>query len=114
MLERIAVALEIDPPALFTTEIRPVTEAEVLMKVHKEILGDFTRLVTYRMKQLGQAPPPPPRPQRRKRAYHSLIPGVKMPVAVYPDAELVNRNAGLVNLDGIQVYLNVDWVYQNF
>jgi transcriptional regulator with XRE-family HTH domain len=54
MLERIAVALEIDPPALFTTEIRPVTETEVLLKAHKEILSDFTRLVTCRMNQLEQ------------------------------------------------------------
>jgi transcriptional regulator with XRE-family HTH domain len=58
MLERIAIALEIDPPALFTPETRPVTEAEVLVKVHKQILGDFTKLVSYRIKQLGQDPPP--------------------------------------------------------
>jgi transcriptional regulator with XRE-family HTH domain len=60
MLERIAAALEIDPPALFTTEKRPVTEAEVRLKVHKQILGDFTKLVTYRMKQLWQETPQPP------------------------------------------------------
>jgi transcriptional regulator with XRE-family HTH domain len=57
MLERIAAALEIEPSALFTAEIRPVTETEVLIKVHKEILGDFTKLVAYRMKQLGQEIP---------------------------------------------------------
>jgi transcriptional regulator with XRE-family HTH domain len=62
MLERIAAALEIDPPALFTTEIRPVTEAEVLLKAHKEILADFTRLVTCRIRQLGQKTPPFPGP----------------------------------------------------
>jgi transcriptional regulator with XRE-family HTH domain len=62
MLERIAAALEIEPPALFTAEIRPVTEAELLVKVHKEILGDFTKLVTYRMKQLGQETPQPSDP----------------------------------------------------
>jgi hypothetical protein len=62
MLERIAAALEIEPPALFTVEIRPVTEAEVLVKAHKEILGDFTKLITYRIKQLGQEPPQPPDP----------------------------------------------------
>jgi transcriptional regulator with XRE-family HTH domain len=54
MLERIAVALEIDPPALFTTEIRPVTELELLEKVHKQILGDFTKVVSSRIKQLRQ------------------------------------------------------------
>jgi transcriptional regulator with XRE-family HTH domain len=54
MLERIAGALEIDPPALFTTEIRPVTELELQVKVHKQILGDFTKLVSSRIKQLRQ------------------------------------------------------------
>jgi transcriptional regulator with XRE-family HTH domain len=58
MLERIAAALEIDPPALFTAEIRSVSEAEVLAKVQKQILGDFTKLVSYRIKQLGQELPP--------------------------------------------------------
>jgi transcriptional regulator with XRE-family HTH domain len=58
MLERIALALEIDPPVLFTTEIRPVTETEVLLKAHKEILADFTKLVTSRIKQLGKEAPP--------------------------------------------------------
>jgi transcriptional regulator with XRE-family HTH domain len=62
MLERIAAALEIEPPALFTAEIRPVMEAEMLGKVYKEILGDFTKLVTYRMKQLGQEIPQSPGP----------------------------------------------------
>jgi transcriptional regulator with XRE-family HTH domain len=60
MLERIAVALEIDPPALFTAELRPVSEAEVLIKVHKQILGDFTKLIAYRMKQLEPEAPKPP------------------------------------------------------
>ncbi|MDR2743184.1 MAG: helix-turn-helix domain-containing protein [Treponema sp.] len=58
MLERIAVALEIEPPALFTAEIRFLTEAETLAKVQKQILGDITQIVSYRIKQLGQDPPP--------------------------------------------------------
>jgi transcriptional regulator with XRE-family HTH domain len=54
MLERIAAALEIEPPALFAVEIRPATEAETLAKVQKQILGDITRFVTCRIKQLEQ------------------------------------------------------------
>jgi transcriptional regulator with XRE-family HTH domain len=60
MLERIAVALEIDPPALFTDVIRPLAEAEILAKVQKQILGDITKIVSYWIKQLGQETPPPP------------------------------------------------------
>jgi transcriptional regulator with XRE-family HTH domain len=58
MLERIAAALEIEPPDLFTAEIRPLAEAEMLVKAQKQILGDITRFVSYRIKQLGQESPP--------------------------------------------------------
>jgi transcriptional regulator with XRE-family HTH domain len=58
MLERIAAALEIGPSALFTAKIRPVAEAEMLAKAQKQILGDITRFVSHRIKQLGQNPPP--------------------------------------------------------
>jgi transcriptional regulator with XRE-family HTH domain len=54
MLERIAVALGIDPPALFATEIRPLAEAETLAKAQRQILGDITNFVSNRIKQLGQ------------------------------------------------------------
>jgi transcriptional regulator with XRE-family HTH domain len=54
MLERIAAALEIDPPALFTSEIRPPVETETLVKVQKQILRDITKFVSGRIKQLGQ------------------------------------------------------------
>jgi transcriptional regulator with XRE-family HTH domain len=52
MLERIAVALEIEPPALFTTEIRFIAEAETLAQVQKQILDDITKLISSRIKQL--------------------------------------------------------------
>jgi len=55
MLERIAVALEIEPPALFAAEIHPLAEAETLAKIQKQILGDITKFVSYRIKQLEQA-----------------------------------------------------------
>jgi len=54
MLERIANALGIDPPCLFATEIRPLAEAETLAKAQKQILGDITKFVSNRIKQLGQ------------------------------------------------------------
>jgi transcriptional regulator with XRE-family HTH domain len=54
MLERIAAALGIDPPALFATEIRPLAEAETLAKAQKQILGDISNFVLNRIKQLGQ------------------------------------------------------------
>jgi transcriptional regulator with XRE-family HTH domain len=58
MLERIAVALEIEPPTLFATEIRPLAESEMLAKVQKQILGDITKFVSYRIKQLEPETPP--------------------------------------------------------
>jgi transcriptional regulator with XRE-family HTH domain len=57
MLERIADALGLDPPALFASEIRPLTEAVTLAKVQKQILGDITRFLSYRIKQLEQEIP---------------------------------------------------------
>ena len=52
MLERIAVALEIEPSALFAAEIRPVAKAETLIKVHKQILGEITKVILQRIKQI--------------------------------------------------------------
>jgi transcriptional regulator with XRE-family HTH domain len=57
MLERIAAALEIDPPALFASEIHPLAAAETLAKVQRQILGDITKFVSGRIKQLGQEAP---------------------------------------------------------
>jgi transcriptional regulator with XRE-family HTH domain len=62
MLERIAAALEIVPPALFTAEIHPLAEAEMLAKVQKQLLGDIGKFVSYRIKQLGQETPQSPDP----------------------------------------------------
>jgi len=62
MLERIAVALGIEPPALFTVEIRPLAEAETLAKAQKLILGDITNFISNRIKHLGQKPPQFPDP----------------------------------------------------
>jgi transcriptional regulator with XRE-family HTH domain len=63
MLERIAAALEIDPPALFAAEVRPPAKAETMAKVQKQILGDIAKFVSYRIKQLEQEIPQSPRPK---------------------------------------------------
>jgi transcriptional regulator with XRE-family HTH domain len=52
MLERIATALEIEPPSLFAAEIKPLAEPEIVVKVHQQILGDFANLVSSRIKQI--------------------------------------------------------------
>jgi transcriptional regulator with XRE-family HTH domain len=57
MLERIAAALEIEPQALFMAEIRPLAEAETLVKVHKQILGEITKVVSNRIKQIEKETP---------------------------------------------------------
>ena len=57
MLERIAVALEIEPTALFTAEIRFLAEAETLAMVQKHIIDDITKVVTYRIKQIEKETP---------------------------------------------------------
>jgi len=57
MLERIAVALEIEPTALFTNEIRFMAEAETLALVQKQIIDDITKVVSQRIKQIEREPP---------------------------------------------------------
>ena len=57
MLERIAAALEIEPPALFAAEIRPLAEPEALIMIHKQILGDITNVVSNRIKQIEKETP---------------------------------------------------------
>jgi hypothetical protein len=54
MLERIAAALGINPPALFAVQIPPPAEAETLVKAQKQILGEIDRFVSRRIKQLGR------------------------------------------------------------
>jgi transcriptional regulator with XRE-family HTH domain len=58
MLERIAAALEIESPALFAVEIRPLAETEILARVQRQILGDIAGFVAHRLRQLGQETPP--------------------------------------------------------
>jgi transcriptional regulator with XRE-family HTH domain len=60
MLERIAVALEIDPPALFSTKLYPSPAAGTLAQFHERVLSDVSEAIFYRIKQLGQESPPFP------------------------------------------------------
>jgi transcriptional regulator with XRE-family HTH domain len=62
MLERIATALEIDPPALFAAKIHPLSDAETMEKVQRQVLSDINQFVSARIKQLGQKPPQFPDP----------------------------------------------------
>jgi len=54
MLERIAAALEIEPTALFTAEVRFLTKVDTLEQVKKEIIDDITKVVSHRLKQIYQ------------------------------------------------------------
>jgi transcriptional regulator with XRE-family HTH domain len=55
MLERIAIALEIEPPSLFAAEIKPLAESEIMVKVHQQILSDFTDFISSRIKQVEKS-----------------------------------------------------------
>jgi transcriptional regulator with XRE-family HTH domain len=52
MLERIAAALEIDTPALFSTKSYPSTENGTLTKFQECVLNDITQVISYRIKEL--------------------------------------------------------------
>ena len=48
MLERIATALEIDAPALFSTKSFPMQEAGTLTDLQEKILSDLSEVIAYR------------------------------------------------------------------
>jgi len=48
MLERIAAALEIDAPSLFSTKSYPLQEAGTLAELQEKILSDLSEVITYR------------------------------------------------------------------
>jgi len=51
MLERIAAALEIDAPALFSTKSYPSTEAGTLAKLQEQVLSDLSEVISYRFRK---------------------------------------------------------------
>jgi len=52
MLERIAAALEIDAPALFSLKSYPVSEAGTFAKFQEQVLNDIAQVIAYRIKEL--------------------------------------------------------------
>jgi transcriptional regulator with XRE-family HTH domain len=52
MLERIAAALEIDAPALFSLKSYPITEVGTIGKFQEQILNDIAQVIAYRVKEL--------------------------------------------------------------
>ena len=51
MLERIALALEIDAPALFSTKSYPSPEAGTLAKLQEQVLSDLAEVISYRFRK---------------------------------------------------------------
>ena len=52
MLERIAAALEIDAPALFSLKSYPVSESGTIVKFQEQVLNDIEQVIAYRVKEL--------------------------------------------------------------
>jgi transcriptional regulator with XRE-family HTH domain len=57
MLERIAAALEIDAPTLFSTRTYPVPETGTMVEFQERLLRDISEVVSYRIKKLEQKIP---------------------------------------------------------
>jgi transcriptional regulator with XRE-family HTH domain len=58
MLERIAAALEIDPPDLFSKKSFPSEEAGNIEKLQDLVLNDISQVIAYRMKEFARDKPP--------------------------------------------------------
>jgi transcriptional regulator with XRE-family HTH domain len=52
MLERIAAALEVDAPALFSLKSYPSSEASTTAKFQEQVLNDIAQVIAYRIKEL--------------------------------------------------------------
>jgi len=51
MLERIAAALEIDAPALFSTKFYPSPDAGTLSELQEQVLSDLSEVISYRFRK---------------------------------------------------------------
>jgi transcriptional regulator with XRE-family HTH domain len=51
MLERIAVALEIDAPTLFSTKSYPLQEAGTLAELQERLLNDLSEVISHRFRR---------------------------------------------------------------
>jgi transcriptional regulator with XRE-family HTH domain len=57
MLERIAAALEIEPPALFSTKTYPPPEFGTLATLQKQVISDISEVVSVRFREFeGETP----------------------------------------------------------
>jgi transcriptional regulator with XRE-family HTH domain len=52
MLERIAAALEIDAPALFSLKSYPSPETGTIAKFQEQVLNDIAQVIAFRVKEL--------------------------------------------------------------
>jgi len=52
MLERIAAALEIDAPALFSLKSYPASESGTVAQFQEQVLNDIAQIIAYRVKEL--------------------------------------------------------------
>jgi len=57
MLERVAVALEIDAPALFSTKSYPISESGTLTDLQERILSDLSEVISHRFKKFERENP---------------------------------------------------------
>ena len=52
MLERIAAALEIDTPVLFSTITYPLPETGTMAKFQEIVVNDIAQIITYRIREM--------------------------------------------------------------
>jgi transcriptional regulator with XRE-family HTH domain len=62
MLERIAAALEIEAPALFSTKSYPSPEAGTLARFQEQVLSEISDVISYRIRELERKTPQAPDP----------------------------------------------------
>ena len=57
MLERIAAALEIDAPALFSTRSYPLPEAKTLSELQEKVLSDISEVISHQFRKFERENP---------------------------------------------------------
>jgi transcriptional regulator with XRE-family HTH domain len=60
MLERIAAALEIDAPVLFSTKSYPSPQTGILTKFQEQVINDISQVVSHRVRELSWEIPQTP------------------------------------------------------
>jgi len=66
MLERIALALEFDAPALFSTKSYPSQEAGTLAELQNKILSDLSEVISHHFMKYGRDNSKTPKPTTKK------------------------------------------------